>query len=232
MTLGYLRATIIGGILAASVTAALATPIGTTETFSVSMSNAGNPTNVGVITLKQISATSVQIFADLIPTYGFLNTGGPHTPFAFDLNVSGGLSISSWITPVGGTAPNGSFTLNTSGGQATPYGTFNTSLDYSGGNGSSHDYVGDLNFVLDRTGGLDLTNFISVLGNDNVTHSYFAADITNGGAQTGSQAWGTFTTTPPSTPRDVPVPEPMTVSLFVAGLLGVGAVRRRKVSKA
>jgi hypothetical protein len=216
MNLGFLKAAVVGGILAVSASAALATPIGTVETFSTSIGT--QPSNAGIITLTQISANAVQIFVDLAPNYGFINSGGPHTPLAFQLNVSGGLSISSWTTPTNGTtAASKVFSLDTAGGSATPYGTYNTALDYSGGNGSAGGYFGDLKFTLSRTTGIDLTNFIS-----NGT-AFFAADLSNG-SNTGSQAW-----TQIAAPTvGVPVPEPFTFSLFGAGLLGAGALRRRQ----
>jgi hypothetical protein len=215
MHLNFLRAAIVGCILAAPVSTALASPIGTTETFSSSVGT--QPSNAGTITLTQISANAVQIFADLGASYGFINTGGPHTPFAFQLNVSGGLSISSWATPTNGiTAASNVFSLNTAGGSATPYGTYNTALDYSGGNGSSRGYFGDLKFIVTRAAGLDLTNFVS-----NGT-AFFTADLSDG-RNTGSQAW---VAAPLVTVTNVP--EPLTLSLLAAGLLGAGALRRRQ----
>ena len=157
---------------------------------------------------------------DLInPTYGFVNTGGPHTPFAFTLAGSeAGLSI-GFTTPAGGTYPDGTFSLNTAGGSNTPYGAFGVAIDSTAGNGSSHGYFGDLLFTLTRTGGLSTDDFIANDGG-----SFFSADLSNG-QSTGAQAWmsrSTITTT------STDVPEPLTVSLLGAGLAGLGALRRRR----
>jgi hypothetical protein len=223
--LGILSAAVVGGFMAATASAALATPtaIGTVETFDTSVGL--QPSNVGIITLTQVSATSGLVNVDLITTskttgYGILNTGGPHTPFAFQLDPSvlNGLSITHWDTPTDGIAPKGTFTLDTGGGAATPFGTFNTALVYSGGKGSGKAYYGDLKFTLSRTAGLDIGEFIT-----NGT-GWFAADLTNGKMTTGSQAWEVIGSITP--PRHVP--EPLTISLVAAGLVGAAAVRGRK----
>ncbi len=202
--------------LAAFSGSAVAGPI---YTFSTSVGTQSS--DAGVITLTQADANSVLISVDLGPGYGFINSGGPHTPFAFNLNVSGGLSISSWSTPIAGSAGVGkTFNLNTSGGNANPYGGYNTALDYTGGNGSSSGYYGDLLFTLTRVGGLDTTNFVA-----NSSGYYFAADLSNG-SNTGSQAWSAT----PTRFSTTEVPEPFTLSLFGAGLLGAYTVvlsRRR-----
>lgn len=215
--MNFVKASIAGAILALGISApAFAGPI---WIFSTSVGT--QPTDVGVITLTQINATSVDVLVDLkSTTYGFLNTGGPHTPFAFNLAGSGTLGI-DFISPNGtpdGTYASGRFVLNTAGGDDMPYGHFNTALDISGaGNGSGDAYYGDLHFVLSRTGGLDTNDFIS-----NGT-AFFAADLTNG-HDTGAQAWNEGIDPPPPTET----PEPLTLSLFGAGLAGAVMIRRRK----
>jgi hypothetical protein len=210
--------------LMASTSDVLAGPI---YTFATSVGT--QPANVGLITLTQNGANSVDVSVDLLSGYGFVNTGGPHTPFAFNLAGSeSGLSI-SFTTPSGGnfTAPNltnGVFSLNTAGGDNTPYGTYGVAIDKSLGNGSPKGYFGDLLFTLTRTGGLSTDDFIT-----NGSNYYFSADLSNG-ADTGAQAWALRTT--PTILQDPPteVPEPFTMSLFAAGLAGVAGLRRRKSS--
>jgi hypothetical protein len=200
--------------LMASTSDALAGPI---WVFSTSVGT--QPSNVGIITLTQNGANSVDVSVDLLnSSYGFLNTGGKHTPFAFNLAGSeSGLSI-SFADPLSGIAPKGTFSLNTAGGENTPYGIYGVAIDYSGGNGSSNAYYGDLDFTLTRTGGLSTDDFIK-----NADGYFFSADITNG-SNTGAQAWAEGIDPPAK------VPEPLTLSLFAAGLAGMAGLRRRKSS--
>jgi len=171
-----------GAALALSASAAVAGP---TYSFSLNQSDVSQLSGgVGTVTLTQHGTNSVDVLVDLSPTgsganFGFLNTGGPHTPFVFDLANTNGLSI-AFTQPTGGNFTNGSnfsFSLNPSGGSATPYGTFTGAIDITPvKNGSSAAYFGDLAFTLTRTSGLDTTDFIQ---NDTTNKAYFAADITD-----------------------------------------------------
>ena len=228
LTKAALSATLMLGFMA---TSAMAGPI---YTFSVSAGT--QPINVGVITLTQNGANSVNVGVDLLAGYGFINTGGPHTPFAFNLAGSGALSI-SFTTPLNGIYASGVFSLNTGGGDDTPYGTFGVAIDSSAGNGSGNGYFGDLLFTLTRAGGLDTNDFVRNSDNDPIVGgSYFAADLSNG-SNTGAQAWAIRTT--PCTvncggpgPGPDPIPEPATLALFGAGLAGLATLRRRRQAKA
>src|SRR4051794_4107149 len=92
------------GVLVLSVlaipTMASAGPI-----YTFSVSSGTQPANVGTITLTQVSGTGVNVKVDLsdttlpAPEYGFINTGGPHTPFAFTLAGSQTGVSASFITP-------------------------------------------------------------------------------------------------------------------------------------
>jgi hypothetical protein len=202
------------GVVAAMAfsTAALAGP-----TYTFSTSEGVQPADVGMITLTQLTANSVQVLVDLkTVTYGFMNSGGPHTPFAFNLTGSGTLSI-DFTTPDDGIYSKGAFSLNTAGGGATPFGVYGIAIDDSAGNGSVNAYYGDLLFTLTRTGGLSTDDFVA-----NSLGYYFAADLTDG-RSTGSQAWKLRD---PSTPP-TNVPEPLTLSLVGAGLIGTAALRRK-----
>jgi hypothetical protein len=201
------------GLVALALSASTAALAGPMYTFNTSVGT--QLSNAGVITLTQNGANSVNVNVDLInPTYGFVNTGGPHTPFAFSLAGAGALSI-AFTTPVGGSP----FSLNTAGGSNTPYGDYGVAIDSSAGNGSANGYFGDLLFTLTRVGGLSTDDFIA-----NAAGWYFSADLSNG-TNTGAQAWTRTSTTQE-------VPEPLTLSLFMAGLAGVTVMRRRRTAKA
>ena len=203
---------------------------GPTYTFSVS--DGVQPSNVGTITLTQVNSTTVGVLVDLIdttlplPEYGFINSGGPHTPFAFTLAGAESGVTATFIQPPGGAYTFGIFSLSTSDGSDTPYGTFGISIDSTAGNGSSDAYFGDLQFDVSRPSGLSTDDFTlnTALDAGSSGPAYFAADITDG-SNTGTQAWklrdSTITTLNA-------IPEPSSVALLGAGLMAFGLVRRRR----
>jgi hypothetical protein len=209
---------IVAGLgLLLSAASALAGPV-----YTFTTSQGVQPSNVGTITLTQLSSTTVEVFVDLsdttlpAPQYGFINTGGPHTPFAFNLaGTESGVSA-TFLQPAGGTYTFGVFSLSTGDGDATPFGTFGISINSTAGNGSSNAYYGDLKFDVTRTSGLSTDDFVA-----NSALAYFAADLTNG-TNTGSQAWET---------RVSAVPEPSTWAMMILGFFGVGFMAYRRKSQ-
>lgn len=210
---------------AAAMAVTLTAASASAQSYVFSLSTGVQPSNVGTITITQVNATTVNVFADLISnTYGFLETGGPHTPFAFTLggaNPEVGVSA-VFLTPLNGAYAAGTFSLSTTDGDATPFGTFGISINTTAGNGSGNAYYGDLNFNVVRTGGLTIDNFIA-----NASGYYFAADITNGN-NTGSQAWGGRCVTDCGGGGQSVVPEPSTYLLMATGLAGLGFFARRR----
>lgn len=193
--------------------------------LSFSSSTGIQPSNVGIITLTQVNPNTVNVLVDLsdtalpAPQYGFINTGGPHTPFAFQIaGTETGVSA-TFIQPASGVFSFGLLSLNLGGGSNTPYGAYGIAIDSSGGNGSSNAYYGDLEFNLTRLTGLSVNDFVA-----NADNYYFSADLTNG-ANTGAQAW-----TGPGTPREGPPGAPeggSTVVLMGTALAGLGIFFRR-----
>jgi hypothetical protein len=225
----YAAMTAVGLLLSAN--AALAGP-----TYTFTTSEGVQPSDVGTITLTQVNLTTVGVLVDLAdtnsppPRYGFVNTGGPHTPFAFTLEGTETGVTATFSQPVNGVYTFGVFSLSTENGGATPFGTYGVSIDSTAGNGSSNAYYGDLEFQVTRIGGLSTDDFIlnTALGTGSDGPAYFAADLTNGGSTTGNQAWITRTTQCSEPPCGVDphtvVPEPGSLALLGGGLTGLGIV--------
>lgn len=193
----------------------LALSAASSSAISFSTSVGVQPSNVGTVTLTQVDSTTVKVLVDLLnTTYGFINTGGPHTPFAFNISGSQTGLGTTFIQPSAGTYTFGMFSLSTAGGDNTPYGSYGIAINDTAGNGSGNAYYGDLEFNLTRTGGLSVGNFVA-----NADGYYFSADLTDG-RNTGAQAWKT-----PDAPTSVP-DGGSTLALLGIACSGVVLLRR------
>jgi hypothetical protein len=213
----------VGGVLL-SAASAFAGP-----TYTFTTSTGTQPSNVGTITLTQVNSTTVDVLVDLsdtslpAPRYGFLNTGGAHTPFAFTISGSEAGVGATFLQPSGGSYTFGVFSLNLGGGGDNPFGTYGIAIDSTAGNGSGNAYYGDLEFQLSRTSGLSTDDFITnaLIASGGSGPAYFAADLTNG-SDTGAQAWKVRTT--PSSPA----PEPAGMAVLGVALSALGLANRRR----
>lgn len=210
MKLTKCTAAISAGLLIAALSSNASAAI-----ISFTTSVGTQPGNVGTVTITDVNSTTVNVLVDLLPTYGFMNSGGPHTPFAFTLNGETGVTA-AFVTPVGGSYPPSTFSFSLTDAGNTPYGTYGIGINSNAGNGSGNAYYGDLSFNVSRASGLTVNDFIA-----NSMGYYFSADLTNGN-NTGAQAW--------NTPVITKIPEPATLALLGLGLMGIGAARRRRTS--
>jgi hypothetical protein len=171
--------------------------------------------NFGTVTLHQTSANVVKVTVQLntaIAGMGFANTGagyaiawdmknGVPNSVAFDASNVNNADYS--IQPLNGSYKASPFT---SGGNGSKY---NYAIDYEAANGSDTKLV----FDVTRSSGLALTDFI---GNPNYR---FAVDIiTTANATRDVATYG----------DGVTVPEPRTWLLFIAGLVVLPVLQRRR----
>jgi hypothetical protein len=138
-------------------------------------------TSQGLVTLTQNGPNEVDVSVTLTPGVLIINTGGPHTPFVFNLDAHAAAAVvtvlnTSSTTPAGWGTPVGS-------SQATPYGTFTNGIPYLGQNGGGHGNGGPLNLSVVLASGISISDFVTNAGG-----YFFAADVLGTAGSTGSVA--------------------------------------------
>jgi hypothetical protein len=163
-------------------------------------------------TVTVTNFTSGLIFGvtvDVAPILGvnFVNSGGPHTPFVFNVN-------SQLFTYVSG--PNSPFT-QPGGTTDTPWGTFSNGINLTADNGLPGAH-GPIDFTLT---GITEANFVP-----NSLGHIFAADL---GITAAAGFDPAFTGKTGAVTGVSAVPEPSTWAMMILGFMGVGfmAYRRR-----
>ncbi len=186
----------------------------------------------GTVVLTQMGTNTVDILVDLRDGVAFVDTGsaapGNHPDFAWTLSSSlatAGISVA--IVQDGGddwafynvrSAP-----ITMSDGFGTYQFALYCNAGPSCGPGASHPNFGPLEFKVTIPTGLSVSDFVA-----NSAGTFFASDIINGG-QSGNGKTGLVRAT--GERQITAVPEPATLVLVGAGLLGIAKRSKRKARK-
>jgi hypothetical protein len=151
----------------------------------ISASNIGTGSQ-GLVTLTP-DALDPTHKIDVVVSLGdgvlMVNSGGPHTPFVFNL-ASAVADSTVEVTGVNFKSVIGSQ-------PATPYGDFTNGIVYNGQNGGGHGSHGPLEFFVFNANGITISDFVTNSGG-----YYFAADLYGTGGKAGSVAATTTVTVP------------------------------------
>ncbi len=211
-----LIAAMAAAIGAFALSPAMATP--TTGTFDLISSTCGTGSLCGTVTLSTVSADEMQVTINLNTVNGilFAKTGaGDPVDFSVTGVTASDISISfpsGSVWSASGTSP--SFKLLC----ATCHGT--------------SDKLTSLTFFITDTSANGLENMNVLISEMDIGGP--GCFQTNTCSNTSSR---TFTTQPCApngnctNGNPTPLPEPLTISLFGAGLVGIGAIRRRRTQK-
>lgn len=174
-------------------------------------------TSYGTVTVTDV-AGGVNVNVSLLGGSGLIDSGAmSFHSLAFNLSGSPSATITGLPSAIWTYTGPTSFTPN--GG----WGTFNYVVDCNDACGPNNPWTSGLSFDV-LAANLDINSFID---SGTASDTYFIADISNpnGGnpltGRIGASYTGTTTTQ---------IPEPFTMSLFGAGLVGAAVMRRKKKS--
>jgi hypothetical protein len=173
--LGAVRAVSLVGSIALL---ALSVPASANEISYLNVISSGTigSGTLGTVTLTQNGADEVDVAVNLAANTDFVNTGGPHNAFVFNVNV-GGYTVAI-------TSPTGGIFSLAGGTSNTPYGNFTYGIDCPGcGSGGSHANAGPLDFSVTDASGISISNFIANSGG-----YFFSADVIGPAGGTGNIA--------------------------------------------
>jgi hypothetical protein len=190
------------------------------DSCSGSCLNLANP-SAGTVKISQ-NGSSVDVLVTLTSTFGLTNAGA-HNSFTFNLNGNPTINITSLTTGFNWGTP----------GNNPGFGAFGVFVDCRDGTapdacgtGGSSPYYGTLSFTVSKvSGSLSINDFV---GNSDSPPIFFAADVfsKNTGGGTGTGNTGAVGAIGPGTLTSTP--EPDSLAMLGAGLLGLGSLTRRR----
>lgn len=190
-----------------------------TYDFTIDNCSSGcGASNYGTVTLTDILGGGVTVNVSLLNGAGLIDTGAL-SKHSLLFNLVGNPAITLTGLPSLWTYT-GPTSITPGGG----FGTFNYIVDCNAACDASTPWTAPLNFSI-TTPSITTTSFID--GGTDVD-AYFVADISNVAAGGSTGRIGASYVGTPSTH----VPEPITMSVFAAGLAGAAALRRRKLRTA